>query len=82
MKRAVWRGDSRQVRFSVKRGTELYLDQVAVSAEGNVLEPWLSARSGVSELHVKRDYVQKVAAVRIAMADTFATFEKGFSLSP
>jgi len=74
--------DSKQVRFSVTRGAELYLDQVAVSAEGNVLAPWLSVRSGVSELHMKHGYTKKVAAVRIAMADTFATFEKSFSLSP
>ena len=71
-----------KVHFSITRGAELYVGHVAMSAKGKVLEPGRSMRSGIEKLVVTCDYDEKVTSVRVAMADTLATVEESFALSP
>ena len=39
-------------------------------------------REGTSRLEVTCSYKSKVASVRVAMADSFATIEENFTISP
>jgi len=77
--------DSKKIAFSVPRGAELYVDHVALSSEGKVLEPksvFLSVPDGTTILHVTGEYSTQVGSVRVAMAESVATIEENFSLSP
>lgn len=77
--------DPTKVAFSIPTGSELYVDHVALSPEGRVLEPESSrriVRDGTSILEVTCGYKEKVASVRVAMADTFATIDENFTISP